>query len=137
MLARSVKLGLRAPLTIARAMGSASHPTMDNVSNSHWEDSWNTGDLTEASREHVMASWGPGAGLRGLPLLSRAEGVYVYDNQGNKYIDWTSQAVCVNLGYTMPTEVKDAITHQVSDKAPVFSGQISANRMVRGQPYTV
>lgn len=61
-----------------------------------------------------MASWGPGAGLRGLPLLSRAEGVYVYDIQGNKYIDWTSQAVCVNLGYTMPTEVKDAITHQMN-----------------------
>ena len=117
MLARSTKLGLRVPLTVTRAMGSASHPTIDSVSDSHWEDSWNASDLTEASGAHCMASWGPGAALRGLPLLSRGEGVHLYDNKGNKFIDWTSQAVCVNLGYTMPDEVKAAITHQASHNA--------------------
>lgn len=55
--------------------------------------------------------------MRGLPFLSRGEGIYLYDNQGNKYIDWTSQAVCVNLGYTVPTEVKEAITQQASHLA--------------------
>ena len=33
------------------------------------------------------------------------QGVYVYDSTGKKYLDWTSEAVCVNLGHTMPETV--------------------------------
>ena len=30
------------------------------------------------------------------------QGVYVYDSEGKKYLDWTSEAVCVNLGHSVP-----------------------------------
>lgn len=33
------------------------------------------------------------------PILCKAEGVYVYDNNGKKYIDAISGAYCVNVGY--------------------------------------
>lgn len=35
----------------------------------------------------------------------RAEGVYLYDDAGKQYLDWTSQAVCSNLGHTVPEQV--------------------------------
>ena len=34
--------------------------------------------------------------------FQRNQGVYVYDTAGKKYLDWTSEAVCVNLGHTVP-----------------------------------
>ena len=32
--------------------------------------------------------------------IERGEGVYLYDTAGNKFLVWTSKAVCTNLGYT-------------------------------------
>ena len=45
----------------------------------------------------------------GAPLISRAEGGYLYAGDGKQYLDWTSQAVCTNLGYTVPQQVQDAV----------------------------
>ncbi|MGE5176246.1 MAG: aminotransferase class III-fold pyridoxal phosphate-dependent enzyme [Hyphomicrobiales bacterium] len=36
------------------------------------------------------------------PTLARAEGIHVWDVEGRRYVDGTSGAFCVNLGYTRP-----------------------------------
>ena len=38
-------------------------------------------------------------------MTSQPQGVYVYDSNGKKYLDWTSEAVCVNLGHSIPDSV--------------------------------
>jgi adenosylmethionine-8-amino-7-oxononanoate aminotransferase len=69
-----------------------------------------------------MATWGPGANIRKAPILTRGEGVHVFDINGKEYIDWTSQAVCTNLGYTVPKAVKEALAKQVETLPFVYSG---------------
>jgi len=40
------------------------------------------------------------------PVLARAEGLQVWDSQGHRYLDATSGAFCVQLGYTRPDLVR-------------------------------
>lgn len=57
-----------------------------------------------------------------LPIMVRGEGVYLYDIHGNQYLDWTSQAVCTNAGYTLPPAVIAATTKQMTDCPFVYGG---------------
>jgi len=98
------------------------YPNKASVNAKHWEKSWGKDQLVAESSEHVMATWGPGANIRGNPVLVKGEGIYLYDVDGNKYIDWTSQAVCSNLGHTMPDTVKNAMMHQASTLPFVYNG---------------
>lgn len=97
-------------------------PTKADVSAKHWEAEWSTEHLMAESKEHAMATWGPGAPLRGAPLFVRAEGPYLYDSDGKQYMEWTSQAVCTNLGQTMPEPVKQAMLKQAETLPFVYSG---------------
>merc|ERR1719183_1586408 len=69
-----------------------------------------------------MATWGPGANIRGNPLIVRGDGIYLYDIDGKKFMDWTSQAVCTNLGHTMPDSIKEAMMDQASTLPFVYNG---------------
>lgn len=92
------------------------------VSASHWDDSWDAATLQKARDDHVMASWAPTNALQGAPNIVRAEGVYLYDDNGKQYLDWTSQAVCMNFGHTIPPQVKAAIDKQLDTLPYVYSG---------------
>lgn len=58
-------------------------------------------------------AFGPGKSRHGLPTLTHGAGVYVYDDEGKQYLDWTSQAVCANLGHDVPPSVVDAVVQQM------------------------
>ena len=75
--------------------------------------SWSDEQIRSATAASTMLTWMPGKAKHGLPILARGEGVYVYDTAGKQYLDWTSQAVCSNIGYDMPTAVIDAVTQQM------------------------
>ena len=49
-------------------------------------------------------------------------GVYLYDSNGKEYLDWTSQAVCNNLGYTVPDQVQQAAIHQLQHLPFTYGG---------------
>jgi adenosylmethionine-8-amino-7-oxononanoate aminotransferase len=49
---------------------------------------------------------------RPLPTAVRAEGVYVYDADGRKYLDASGGPICVNVGHGRP-EMAEAILRQV------------------------
>lgn len=93
------------------------------ASASHWaEDEWADEDIQNATEDNVMLTWGPSAPAKNLPRIVRGEGVYLYDDKGNKYMDWTSQAICVNLGHTCPVEVVAAVKNQMESLPYIYSG---------------
>lgn len=51
--------------------------------------------------DHSLPMWPAPVIVISLPL-QLVQGVYVYDSEGKKYLDWTSEAVCVNLGHSVP-----------------------------------
>jgi len=88
----------------------------------HWQSEWSDADLQSATENNVMLTWGPSAPAKDLPKIVRGEGVYLFDDQGNKYLDWTSQAVCVNLGHTAPKQVMAAVQKQMETLPFIYSG---------------
>lgn len=54
--------------------------------------------------------------------IKRGEGVFLYDYNGKKYYDMTSQAINNNLGYGIPKPILDAITNQLQNLHHVYGG---------------
>jgi len=48
------------------------------------------------------------------PVLTRGEGIYVYDSDGNRYIDGPAGMWCVNVGYGR-SEIADAVAKQLAE----------------------
>jgi adenosylmethionine-8-amino-7-oxononanoate aminotransferase len=49
-----------------------------------------------------------------VPIIARAEGAYVWDEKGNRYLDGLSALFCVNAGHGL-TELGDAAAKQVAE----------------------
>jgi len=71
-------------------------------------------DIADAIDKHSLYSWGVKDVLQGRAVYAeKGDGVYFHDRDGKKYIDFSSQAVCSNLGHTVPESVIEAITKQL------------------------
>jgi len=68
--------------------------------------------VVQESKEHTFVSWNAQAAWNPL-VMERGEGVYVWDADGKRYIDWSSQLVNVNIGHSHPHVVK-AIQEQAA-----------------------
>jgi taurine---2-oxoglutarate transaminase len=68
-------------------------------------------------RAHVFHSWSAQAGLNPLPIAG-GEGTYVWDYDGNRYLDFSSQLVNTNIGHQHP-KVVAAIQAQAATLATV------------------
>lgn len=107
-------------------------PAYDNsdnmVSDCHWDDSWTSDMLQQSAESHAMNTWGPSRPLSNAVVVERGEGVYLYDKKGKEYLDWTSQAVCSNLGHSVPPAIKAAMNKQL-DSIPMVYGGIGATEV--------
>jgi taurine---2-oxoglutarate transaminase len=65
-----------------------------------------------ADRAHVFHSWSAQRALTPL-VIAGAEGCYVWDFDGNRYLDFSSQLVNTNIGHQHPRVVK-AIAEQAA-----------------------
>lgn len=68
-------------------------------------------------RDHMLLHFGQHAKLLDggeVPVLERAEGVYVYDTRGRRYLDALSCLFCAQLGYSYGTEFAAAATKQLT-----------------------
>ena len=83
---------------------------------------WSSEQIRDATTQSVMLTWAPGKARHNTPIITHGEGVYLYDDKGKKYLDWTSQAVCSNVGYTLPDSVIDATTKQMRELPFVYGG---------------
>lgn len=68
-------------------------------------------EIKENAKKYVLQSWSKQGALDPIPV-EKAEGIYFYDYDGNRYTDMSSQLVNMNLGYGNP-EIAEAIRRQV------------------------
>jgi taurine--2-oxoglutarate transaminase len=54
--------------------------------------------LIKANKEHTLASWTAQRDWKPNSMM-RGEGVYFWDGDGKRYIDWSSQLINVNIGH--------------------------------------
>jgi len=76
--------------------------------------------------DHTLFAWAKQAGLNPINI-KRAEGVYIYDRDDKKYIDFSSQLICVNIGHGNK-KVQEAIQKQMDEVSYVFPGMITKAR---------
>jgi len=75
---------------------------------------WTSEQLDKSRAENPYAmGWAPSQARHSVPNMTHGEGVYLFDDKGNKYLDWTSQAVCSNIGHDLPESVIQAAEHQL------------------------
>src|SRR3954453_3233331 len=73
--------------------------------------------LQELAMRHLwmhfprMGSYGPD---HEIPIITRGEGCYVYDDHGNRYLDGLSALFCVNAGHGR-VELGEAAARQASE----------------------
>lgn len=84
--------------------------------------SWTSEEIREAVNDNVMMTWMPNKARHTLPLITHGEGVYLYDDNFKQYLDWTSQAVCANLGHTVPDTIAAAIQDQLHSVPFTYGG---------------
>ncbi len=77
-------------------------------------------------RAHVFHSWSAQGALNPLDIAG-AEGCYVWDYDGNRYLDLSSQLVNVNIGHQHPKVIK-AIQDQAATLATVAPQHANAAR---------
>ncbi len=69
-------------------------------------------EIVQLNREYTLFSWSAQAAVNPIPAV-RAEGVYFWDADGKRYIDFSSQLVNVNIGHQHP-KVVQAIQEQAA-----------------------
>lgn len=80
---------------------------------------------TAADRAHVFHSWSAQALINPVPIAG-GEGAWFWDHDGNRYLDFASQLVNLNLGHQHPRlvqSIKDQ-ADQLCMVAPVFANDV-------------
>ncbi len=68
--------------------------------------------VAQQNKDYTLTSWSAQGNWNPI-VFDRAEGVYLYDTEGKRYLDWSSQLVNVNIGHSHPHVVK-AIQEQAA-----------------------
>lgn len=79
------------------------------------------------SKQHVFWTWSAQAKVNPIPV-ARAEGVYFWDTDGKRYLDFNSMTMCVNIGHGNPRVIK-AMQEQAAElpyAAPGMATKIRA-----------
>ena len=79
-------------------------------------------DVTERIKEmakHTYGTWSRQNAWKAPLLITDAEGIYFYDNTGKRYLDFSSQLMCSNLGHKNQVVI-EAIVKQ-AEKLPYVS----------------
>lgn len=79
---------------------------------------WTHEEIIKTTKANTLFSWGATEAYANAALvISRGEGSYFYDVEGRKYLDFNSQAMCSNLGHTVPQPVIDEVNAQMKSIA--------------------
>ncbi|ADX82091.1 aminotransferase class III-fold pyridoxal phosphate-dependent enzyme [Sulfolobus islandicus] len=98
-------------------------------------------DYKKILREHTFKTWSKQKGWEPI-IVTQARGVYFYDNNGKRYLDFSSQFVNVNLGYGNE-KVINAIKEQLYTLQyinPSFGAEIrakAAEALLQVMPKTI
>ena len=78
---------------------------------------------------HRLLTWKPTHLIAKLPNIVSGDGPWLTSLCGKQYFDLTSQAVCVNLGHTMPQRTIDRFVNQ-AQSLPFVYGGLSQNNTI-------
>jgi taurine--2-oxoglutarate transaminase len=87
--------------------------------------------IAQMNREYTFFSWSVQSAVNPIPI-TRAEGVYFWDADGNRYIDFSSQLMNLNIGHQHPRVVR-AIQDQAAKLCYAHPGMATEPRGLLGK----
>lgn len=90
-----------------------------------------TNRVVDDCLDFSLFSWSKQSGLDPIDV-ERAEGVYLYDRKGKRYLDFSSQLMNVNVGHGQ-ARIRDAVTRQMNDLSYVYPGMATEARARLGK----
>jgi taurine--2-oxoglutarate transaminase len=84
------------------------------------------GEIVHDCLDYTLFSWTKQGGLNPIDA-QRADGVYLYDRDGKRYIDFSSQLMNVNIGHGH-AKVKAAVLKQMDELSYVYPGMATEAR---------
>jgi taurine--2-oxoglutarate transaminase len=90
-----------------------------------------TQEIISLSKEFTFFSWSVQGTVAPIPI-DRAEGVYFWDSDGKRYLDFSSQLMNVNIGHQHPKVIK-AIQDQAAKLAFAHPGMATEARGEAGR----
>lgn len=88
-------------------------------------------DILPLSLQHSFWTWSAQAKVAPIPV-TRAQGVYFWDADGKRYLDFNSMTMCVNIGHGNP-RVIDAIVAQARELPYAAPGMATKPRALLGK----
>ena len=88
-------------------------------------------EIVDMNREYTFFSWSVQGQVRPIPV-EKAEGVYFWDTNGKRYLDFSSQLMNTNIGHQHPKVVK-AIQEQAAKLCFVHPGNATDVRGLLGK----
>ena len=88
-------------------------------------------EMVDLSKEYTFFSWSVQGQVNPIPV-TRAEGIYFWDADGKRYIDFSSQLMNTNIGHQHPKVVR-AIQEQAAEVCFVHPGNTTAARALLGK----
>jgi len=85
-----------------------------------------TAEIKTNNLDHTLFSWSKQSGLNPISI-ERAEGVYLWDRDGKRILDFSSQLMNVNIGHGNQRITK-AVQRQMEEVSYVFPGMITEAR---------
>ncbi len=86
---------------------------------------------TNHALTHTFFSWSKQGGLNPIEV-ARAKGVYLYDQSGKRYIDFSSQLMNVNIGHG-DQRVTDAVVKQMQEVSYIAPSMVTEVRGALGK----
>lgn len=90
-----------------------------------------TQEMIDLCLKHTLYSWSATGKVSPMPI-ERAEGVYLYGPDGQRWLDFNSQLMSVNIGHSHPKVVK-AIQDQAASLIYAFPGSATKVRAQLGK----
>jgi len=88
-------------------------------------------EIVDLNRDYTFFSWSVQGQVSPIPV-ERAEGIYFWDTDGKRYIDFSSQLMNTNIGHQHPKVVK-AIQDQAAKLCFVHPGNATVPRGLLGR----
>jgi taurine--2-oxoglutarate transaminase len=85
-----------------------------------------TQEIVQDNLDYTLFSWSKQKGLNPI-AVQRAEGVYLYDYDGKRYLDFSSGLMNVNIGHGHP-RVTDAVVRQMQEVSYVTPSCVTRAR---------
>eukprot|EP00053_Salpingoeca_punica_P016989 m.162436 g.162436 ORF g.162436 m.162436 type:complete len:525 (+) comp17087_c1_seq1:37-1611(+) len=84
---------------------------------------WPHAESIDAHKNHSLFTWtAHDVASAGAITAVRAEGIYFWDQNGKRYIDWNSMAMCSNHGHTPDQSIIDAVVEQMKSIPYAYPG---------------